>query len=157
MARVLVIYYTGTGRTRSMAEAIAEGIRAEGVEAEVREIEGCSVDELLDCDGFCLGTPTYFSNMAWPVKKFIDQSITLYRAGRKLRGKVAGIFTSTGVLGDGEKCLQALQWALHHHQVKLVLPGLALRGAEAPSEVASQGQDYGRRVARSVKGLLGEP
>ena len=157
MAKVLVMYYTGTGHTRSMAEAIAEGIRAEGVQAEVRGIEGCSVDELLDYEGFCLGTPTYFSNMAWPVKKFIDQSITLYRDGRRLRGKVAGIFTSTGSIGDGEKCLQALQWALHHHRVELVLPGLVLRGAEAPAVVASRGREYGRRVARSAKGVLGRP
>lgn len=152
MAKLLVLYYSAGGHTRAIAEAIAEGARSGGAQAEVREVGSSPVDALLEAGGFCLGTPTYFSNIAWPVKKFIDESITLYR-GRKLQGKVAGIFTSTGTLPDGAKCLQALEWALGHHQVELVLPGLALRGAEAPSEVARRGQEYGKGLALRFKGL----
>jgi len=151
MPKLLIAYYSESGHTQALAEAIAQGASQEGVEVAVRRVEECQVEELTEFDGLCLGSPTYFSNMAWPVKKLIDESIVLYRRERALAGKVAGIFTSTGGISDGEKCLTALEWAMEHHRVRLVLPGLVLRGSASQETVLAEGREYGRRIARELK------
>lgn len=144
--RLLVLYYSASGHTEAMARAIAEGAVSSGMEAAVRSVNECSVEDLPGFDGVCFGSPTYFSNMAWPVKKFIDESITLYRTG-DLNDKVAGIFTSSGGVGDGEKCLTAFEWALAHHKMKIVLPGLVLAASEPREVVQERGREYGREIA----------
>ncbi len=151
MPKLLIAYYSESGHTRALAEAIAQGASQEGVEVAVRRVEECQVEELVEFDGLCLGSPTYFSNMAWPVKKLIDESIVLYRRQRALGGKMAGIFTSTGGISDGEKCLTALEWAMEHHRVRLVLPGLVLRGSASQENVLAEGREYGKKIAREMK------
>jgi len=117
----------------------------------VKRVEECQVEELTEFDGLCLGSPTYFSGIAWPVKKLIDQSIVLYRRERALRDKVAGFFTSTGTISDGEQCLTALEWAMEHHRVRMVLPGLVLRSAASKEAVLARGGEYGARIARELE------
>lgn len=151
MPRLLITYYSASGHTQTLAEAIAQGASHEGLEVVVRRVEECQVEELTEFDGLCLGSPTYFSNMAWPVKKRIDESIVLYRRQRALRDKVAGFFTSTGTIDDGEKCLIAFEWAMEHHRVRMVLPGLVLKGSASPEVVLARGAEYGARIARVLK------
>jgi multimeric flavodoxin WrbA len=155
MPKMLIACYSASGHTQALAEAIAQGASQEGVEVVVRRVEECQVEELTEFDGLCLGSPTYFSNMAWPVKRIIDESIVLYRRQRALRDKVAGFFTSTGGISDGEKCLTALEWAMEHHRVRMVLPGLVLRSSASPQTVLARGKEYGRRIARALKAEIG--
>ena len=54
-------------------------------------------------EAIVLGSSTYFSNVAWQIKKVIDESIVHY-GGDKLKGKVAGIFASAGTSRDGKDC-----------------------------------------------------
>ena len=55
MAKVLVIYYSGTGNTKQMAESIVEGAKLEGLEAVLKEVKDVAVDELLKYDGIVIG------------------------------------------------------------------------------------------------------
>ncbi|RJS68167.1 hypothetical protein CW680_00170 [Candidatus Bathyarchaeota archaeon] len=102
--RLLIVYYSGTGNTERMAEEIGRGARRLGVEVEVKRVEECSLEDLVEADGIVVGSPTYFSNVAWQMKKIIDESVVLYRK-RQLKGKVGGCFTSSGKRRDGENCL----------------------------------------------------
>ena len=113
--RLLIIYYSGTGNTRRMAEEISKGAEQLGIDVEVKRAEDCRLDDLVKADGIIIGSPTYFSNVAWQVKRLIDESIVLYR-GRQLRGKVGGCFTSSGTRRDGKDCIRMLELAfgLHH-------------------------------------------
>ena len=97
--RLLIVYYSGTGNTRRMAEEISKGAKQLGIDVDVKRVEDCSVEDLVEADGIVIGSPTYFSNVAWQVKKLIDESISLYR-GRQLKGKVGGCFTSSGTRRD---------------------------------------------------------
>jgi multimeric flavodoxin WrbA len=47
-------------------------------------VEEVQIDTLPGYDGFIVGSPNYFGTMAWPVKKFIDESVKYYK---KLEGK----------------------------------------------------------------------
>jgi NAD(P)H dehydrogenase (quinone) len=101
MARLLIIYYSQTGNTASMAELIAEGARyVSGVEVEVKSVAEAYVDDLLEADGVVLGSPVYYGGPAAQIKEFIDQSIVHHG---KLAGKVAGAFASSGGPGGGNE------------------------------------------------------
>jgi flavodoxin len=96
MKKVLVAYFSLTGRTEMMAQYIAEGIRIGGQEAVIRKIsEIKSADDLTGYDGYLFGSPTYHRDMAEPMKTF------LFLARKaNLEGKPGGAFGSYTHSGD---------------------------------------------------------
>jgi len=98
--KVLILYYSGSGNTKKMAKAIAEAMKSSAMSVTVEDVGKFDISLLPNYDSIVLGSPTYFSNVAWQIKKVIDGSIVHYRGG-KLKGKVAGIFTSAGTSRDG--------------------------------------------------------
>ena len=84
MQPILVLYYSREGATKQLAEHIARGIESTGVEAMIRTVppvgtgiddakaipeQGApyvSIDDLKNCSGLALGSPTRFGNMAAP-------------------------------------------------------------------------------------------
>lgn len=96
MKKVLIAYDSRTGNTEKMAQAIAEGIRMAGNEAEVKKItELKSEKELEGFDAYVLGSPTYHRDMIGTMKTF------LFLAQKaNLKGKVGGAFGSYTHSGD---------------------------------------------------------
>jgi flavodoxin len=101
MKKALVGYISLTGKTRQMADYIAEGIRISGQEAEVRKISDIkSEKELEGYDACILGSPTYHRDMVEKMKTF------LFLAKKaNLRGKVGGAFGSYTHSGDAPKLI----------------------------------------------------
>ena len=90
MKRVLVAYFSLTGRTEKMAEYIAEGIRFSGQEAVVRKIEDLSAaSELAGYDGYIFGSPTYSLDVPEAMKRFLSMA-----RQANLKGKLGGAFGS---------------------------------------------------------------
>ncbi len=148
--RLLVIYYTGTGSTKRMAEEIGKGAERLGVKAEVKSVEKCRLSDLAEAGGIVIGSPTYFSNVAWQVKKLIDESITLYRREHQLRDKVGGCFTSAGTRRDGKDCIRMLELALgFHHKLKMIT-GIIRASGDREEEVSKMCQKYGMEIARQI-------
>ncbi|MCL4108883.1 UNVERIFIED_CONTAM: hypothetical protein GTU68_008078 [Idotea baltica] len=82
----------------------------------------CEVDDLRNCSGLVLGSPTRFGNMAAPLKHFLDQSTSLWLSGA-LIDKPAAVFTSTSSLHGGqESTLLSMMLPLLHHG--MILAGL---------------------------------
>ena len=98
MKTVLVTYYSRSGNTKKMAELVSNGLTAQGIKADLIPVEQVQIDSLPGYDGFIVGSPNYFGTIAWPVKKFIDESVKYYK---KLEGKAAAAFTSEGIIGGG--------------------------------------------------------
>jgi NAD(P)H dehydrogenase (quinone) len=148
--KVLVLYYSGSGNTQKMAKAIAEAMKSSAVNVTVEDVGKFNISSLPNYDGIVLGSPTYFSNIAWQVKKVIDESIVHYGGG-KLKGKVAGIFTSAGTMKDGRDCLKMLEIALgHHHGMKLV-EGILRVDGESDKEVEKRCQEYGKKLSKEIE------
>lgn len=148
--RLLVVYYTGTGNTKRMAEEIGKGAERLGVEVEVKSVGECGLSDLAEADGIVIGSPTYFSNVAWQVKKLIDESIALYRKEPQLRGKVGGCFTSSGTRRDGKDCIRMLKLTLgFHHRLKMV-PGIIRSSGDREEEVSEMCQQYGMEIAKQI-------
>ncbi|MGH6635523.1 MAG: NAD(P)H:quinone oxidoreductase, partial [Gammaproteobacteria bacterium] len=79
-----------------------------------------SRQDLLECAGLALGSPTRFGNMAAPLKYFIDGTADLWISGA-LIGKPAAVFDSTGSLHGGqESTLLSMMLPLLHHGMLIV-------------------------------------
>ena len=57
MSKITVVYWSQSGNTQAMAEAIGKGITQGGKEAEVVEVGSISADALKDAPVFALGCP----------------------------------------------------------------------------------------------------
>jgi NAD(P)H dehydrogenase (quinone) len=137
---ILVVYYSLHGNTAALAEEVANGIeQVSGASARVRCVPPVStvteasqpnipssgppyatLDDLRECDGLAVGSPTRFGNMAAPMKYFWDNTASLWQSG-DLIGKPAGCFTSTGSLHGGQEAtLISMMIPLLHHGTLLV-------------------------------------
>jgi len=96
MGKVLIVYYSLTGKTEKMAGYIAEGVRFAGGEAVTKKTsEMKDVEDLAGYDGYIFGSPTYHRDMAGPMKNFL-----FLARGAELEGKLAGAFGSYTHSGD---------------------------------------------------------
>lgn len=157
---ILVLYYSRTGQTAEMATQIARGVsRVTGIEARIRTVPGVSPDteaslpavpddgapyankdDLANCAGLAIGSPTRFGNMAAPLKYFLDSTGDLWLNGA-LTGKPAGAFTSTGSLHGGqESTLLTMMVPLLHHG--MVICGVPY-SENALNETDAGGTPYG--------------
>ncbi|MCH9769446.1 MAG: NAD(P)H:quinone oxidoreductase [Gammaproteobacteria bacterium] len=143
MSYILVLYYSRYGNTRQLAEQVARGVtKVTGIDAMLRTVptisanseasepavpdDGppfASLDDLANCAGLALGSPTRFGNMAAPLKYFLDSTGGLWQSGA-LIGKPAACFTSTASLHGGQETtlLSMMLPLLHHGMVLLGLP-----------------------------------
>ena len=136
---VLVLYYSTHGTTKDLAYAIAQGVEDAGMSARIRTVptvsaeniaskpaipdEGdlyATMDDLKNCSGLALGSPTHFGNMAAPMKYFWNNTVTLWLAGN-LQNKPASVFTVTGTMHGGqETTLLTMMLPLIHHGMMIV-------------------------------------
>jgi flavorubredoxin len=101
MKKVLISYFSRTGKTQQMAEYIAEGVRIAGKDVEIRKISEIKNEkELAGYDGYVFGSPTYHRAMPGLVETF------LFLAQKaRLAGKVGGAFGSYTHSGDAPKMI----------------------------------------------------
>ena len=157
---ILVLYYSRTGSTLAMAQQIARGIeQVSGIEARLRTVPAvsplieateaaipdsgavyCSEEDLKNCAGLILGSPTRFGNMAAPLKYFLDGTSGLWLNG-DLINKPAAVFTSTSSLHGGqESTLLTMMLPLLHHG--MVIAGIPYSEAGI-STTRTGGTPYG--------------
>ena len=122
MPEILILYYSRTGGTAAMARQVARGVEeVETMTARLRAVPPvsavcealeeeipaagppyASLNDLRECAGLALGSPTRFGNMAAPLKYFLDATGSLWLAGA-LSGKPAAVFTSASTLHGGHE------------------------------------------------------
>jgi multimeric flavodoxin WrbA len=147
---VLIVYYSREGHTAFMASEIAEGIRSAGFEASVKRVEDAGdSSEFLKADAILLGTPTYASNISWPVKRLIDEVLYSIYLRPEIERKVVSGFTSSGTLADGKKCIEAMNWAFRHSKAKIV-NGLVLLEGSKSSKQRGSCRRFGKRIAEEL-------
>ena len=196
MTRILILYYSRGGSVAELARHIARGVESVGdCEAVIRTVPPVSTtcesteadipesgppyathEDLINCDGLALGSPTRFGNMAAPMKYFIDSTSDIWLSGN-LIGKPATVFTSTASLHGGQETtlISMILPLLHHGMLILGLPysepGLfAMAGGGTPygvTHVAGDKDDLpvsanekelclaiGKRIAETAKKLV---
>lgn len=160
MNEILILYYSQGGAVRNMAQRIARGVESvPNAKARIRTVPKVSANyeatepdipasgdpyvewqDLEECLGLALGSPTRFGNMAAPMKYFLDSTTGLWLKGA-LIGKPAAVFTSTGSMhGGNESTLLSMMLPLLHHGMMIV--GLPY-SEPALSITTSGGTPYG--------------
>ena len=97
MDKIYVVYWSQTGNTEAMAEAVARGIRSEGKESAVVEVGSISPEELKEEAVFALGCPAMGAEVL--EESEIEPFVETLEAF--VKGKTVGLFGSYG-WGDGE-------------------------------------------------------
>jgi NAD(P)H dehydrogenase (quinone) len=157
---ILVLFYSRKGSTAELARQVCRGIDAvAGARSRLRTVPQVTTvveqpqpavpadgppyathDDLRECAGLVLGSPTRFGNMAAPLKYFLDGTSSLWLTG-VLAGKPAGVFTSTQTMHGGqETTLVSMMLPLLHHG--MVIVGLPYT-EDALSSTRSGGSPYG--------------
>ena len=143
MIEILVLYYSISGHVLQMAEHVARGIgRIDGCSPKIRTVPEISsvceasrdnipshghlfanTEDLKNCAGLVLGSPTCFGNMASPLKYFIDRTSDIWLSGH-LIGKPAAVFTSSSSLHGGQEStlLSMILPLIHHGMILMGIP-----------------------------------
>lgn len=158
MTSVLVVYYSRTGNTRTMAEYITRGARNADAHVTCLPVEEVPVESLAKYDAIIVGTPDYYGGMAAEIKALFDASISLHG---KLDGRVGGAFATAANIGGGnETAILGVIHALLVHG--MIVPGVSVGdhygpvSINAPDERArTQAISYGQRIARLAQKLAG--
>ncbi|PJK11337.1 NAD(P)H-quinone oxidoreductase [Lysobacteraceae bacterium NML120232] len=157
---ILVLYFSRNGSVAALARQIARGVgEVEGMSARLRSVPPVApqtetalppvpetgapyvaINDLRECVGLALGSPTRFGNMAAAVKHFLD-TLGGEWANGTLIGKPAGVFTSSASMHGGqESTLLSMMLPLLHHGC--VIAGIPFSEA-ALSSTRSGGTPYG--------------
>lgn len=157
---ILILYYSQHGAVRQMAHMVARGVEmVSGVRARLRTVpkvstvceasepgipdEGApyaSLQDLQECIGIAIGSPTRFGNMAAPMKYFWDGTGSMWLK-HSLVGKPGACFTSTGTMHGGqESTLLSMMLPLMHHG--MIIVGVPYSESELSSTLGG-GTPYG--------------
>lgn len=119
--RILIVVASQTGRTRRMAEAVAEGARDAGAEVTLRSSEDALASEGADTDALILGSGVHMGGVEASMRLFLEKTSAQWMAGDWI-GKVGAAFVSAGVGGRGgaELALVSLLSPLAEHGMMLV-------------------------------------
>lgn len=97
MSKIYVVYWSQTGNTQAMAEAVGEGIVKAGKEAEVIDVSSASLDDLKAAAAFAMGCPAMGAEVLEEaeMEPFVEE-VETFAAGKNI-----ALFGSYG-WGDGE-------------------------------------------------------
>lgn len=136
MARLLVVHHTPSPATHTLLEEVRAGAtdpQISGVDVVARPALGATVTDVLEADGYVLGTPANLGYISGALKHFFD---TVYypcldaTVGRSFGAYVHGNDDTAGALRAIEKITTGLRWRLAQAPVSVVgAPDAAARAA----------------------------
>ena len=134
---LLVLFYSASGSVKKIAHAIADGAEDAGLKVKIRTVPKvsaknekveamlpdtgevyCTKDDLINCSGLALGSPTRFGSMASSLKYFLDSTGDLW-ATNTMEDKPGIVFTSTGSMHGGQETtlFNLITFMLHHGMI----------------------------------------
>jgi flavorubredoxin len=144
MGKMLIVYATRTGGTRTIADLIGEGIRMAGHQAEVVDVKNVKSETgLAGYDGYVFGSATYHGDMLQAMKTFL-----FIAEKASLAGKVGGAFGAFGWSGEANgRIYQTMQ---NIFKMDMVADCLRLKSSLLGGGV-QMAQEYGRQLAQKLK------
>lgn len=134
---LLILFYSAGGSVRNIAHAIADGAESKGITVKIRTVPKvsavtektepeiptkdeiyCTKEDLINCSGLAMGSPTRFGSMASSLKYFLDTTGDLW-ATNALEDLPGIAFTSTGSMHGGQETtlFNLLTYMLHHGMI----------------------------------------
>ncbi len=145
MVQVLILYYSCTGRTETLAKAITEGVsKVAGASASLKRVDFATVYDFISCDAVAFGSPNYFSYMVGLMKDFFDKAFSIRE---KVTGKPAFAFTSGG--SDSDSALQSLERMISSFRLEKVSDGIISSGAPTKEDL-EKCRKHGEALAKAA-------
>ncbi|MFA4957956.1 MAG: flavodoxin domain-containing protein [Candidatus Methanoperedens sp.] len=142
MPKVAIIYDSATHHTEIMANAIAEGLKSEGIEVMTSHVHEAQLKEIEGIDGLVLGSGTYHHEIMPALEVFMEQA-----KNAKLKGKVGAAFCS---YGWSPEVVDLITNRLKGYGMETV-DGLLIH--EKPDEAGLEKcRQFGIKIAKKVKG-----
>jgi NAD(P)H dehydrogenase (quinone) len=141
---ILVTYYSQSGNTKALAEAIAQGANStEGIQVKLLPIEEVQPEHLINASAIILGSPVYNANIAPAVQEFIN---SWPFEGRPLKNKIGAAFSTGGGISIGEELvmLNILHSMLIHGMI--VIGGEEVEASFGASAVTREGPFDQRKI-----------
>lgn len=155
--QVLVLYYSKSGNTKKLAEAIAEGVlQVADATCILKSVSEVSKEDFLSSDGIIAGSPVYFGTMASELKEIFDRFVGVRR---QMEDKVGAAFaTSADPSGGKETTIMSIMQAMLIYGMIVVGDpldatghyGVASTGAP-DSRTIQNARKLGKRVALLAK------
>jgi len=132
MSAIVIVYHSGYGHTKKIAEAVAHGsggaliaIDAEG------NIADAAWDQIMAARTVVFGSPTYMGSVSWQFKKFADASSKAWFA-QAWKDKIAAGFTNSATMnGDKFSTLHYFMTLAMQHSMLWVGSGLMPSNSKA--------------------------
>jgi hypothetical protein len=108
MVRLLVVHHSPTAAVRALTEQVLAGTHDEaisGVEVVVRAALEATAEDVLEADGYLLGTPANFGYMSGALKHFFDSTFLA----------VGGTLSPTGAADESEGRTSKRPFGLYVH------------------------------------------
>lgn len=141
---ILIAYYSVSGNTQAMAEAVAKGVgQVENVSYTIKPIAQVSEEEVLNASAIILGSPVYNANVAPQVQEFINGWPF---EGRPLKNKIGAVFVTGGGFSIGEESVMfgMIRAMLVHGMV--IIGGEETEAAFGASAITGEGDFAGKEV-----------
>jgi NAD(P)H dehydrogenase (quinone) len=132
MSKIVIVYHSGYGHTKKVAEAVAEGSGGAllAIDAEGNLPEG-GWEQLDAADTIVFGSPTYMGTVSWQFKKFADASSKAWFT-QKWKDKLAAAFTNSASMnGDKLSTLHYLFTLSQQHGMLWVGTGMMPSNSKA--------------------------
>ena len=143
MPKILILYYSRTGNTEKMAEAIMEGAKmVHGVDVELAY--HATPEMLADFDTIVIGMPTYYHDMTVDMKKLLEEAAV---KNVNLKGKIGAAFGSYGWSGEAPKLI--LEIIKNKFEMKIIEPPLLIK--YAPDQAGLEKcREFGKKIAERL-------
>lgn len=123
MSKIAIVFHSGYGHTKRVAEHVRAGVVAKGVDAAMVAIDAdgdiaeAAWAMLKSADGIIFGSPTYMGGVSWQFKKFAEASSKPWYA-MEWQGKIAAGFTNSATLnGDKNSTIDYLATFAAQHKM----------------------------------------
>jgi len=156
MSTLVVVYHSGFGHTKLMAEAVRAGAQAvAGIRAELFTTEEAAarLDELDRADALVFGCPTYMGSMSAEMKKFIELAAKKWFT-LAWKDKIAGAFTNSSSF-SGDKLNTLLGLVINAMQHGMIYVGLGLMPAASDPSSMNHIEGPGPEVLNRVGSFVG--
>ncbi len=143
MKKILVLYYSRTGNTERMANAVAEGAKSGG-NVEVELNYHVDAESLIDYNAILVGSPTYHHDMPVDFKNLFEEAAV---QGIGLKGKIGAAFGSYGWSGEAPKLI--LEIMKNKFEMQIVEPPLLAKYIP-DQNILNACRDLGKKISESL-------
>ncbi len=149
MSNIAIIYHSGYGHTKKVAEFIAEGVKKAGSKVKIFNADEAisNLDEIDNFDGIIFGSPTYMGSVSAKFKEFMDASSKKWFT-QAWKNKIAAGFTNSGSL-SGDKLNTLITLSIYASQNGMIWVGQAEMPASSkehggkPDQINRMGSSLG--------------